>query len=159
MLELAPLMLLSYHSGDKNVVFAVYHGTGSDRREVFGGILLCARDLSNGTWIIAIGYHSRKLGRRVCFLSVCFSVTLIFEFCQRLQARVFARSSCNYASAKSKVQLENLFGIGGWTPKGFFAPQNGPANKKGAVKQAKCVEHIPMVKQNFGEKILDQGHP
>ncbi len=31
------------------------------------------RDLSNGTWIIAIGLHSRKLGRQLC-LFFCFSV-------------------------------------------------------------------------------------
>ncbi len=35
-------MLSSDHSGDKNMVLRFISETGSDRREVFGGILLCA---------------------------------------------------------------------------------------------------------------------
>ncbi len=53
----------------------------SRKPEVIGGKCLgvfcyVPRDLSNGTWINAIGHHSRKLGRQLClffFPSVCYA--------------------------------------------------------------------------------------
>jgi len=40
--------------------------TGSDRRKRLGVFCYVPGDLSNSTWIIAIGHRSGKLGRRVC---------------------------------------------------------------------------------------------
>ena len=80
-----------------------------------------------------------------------------------LQARVFDISSCNFSTAKSKVQLENLFrnwGLG--PPKGlFFTPIKTPQlRKKVAVNRARlCETYSPWSNKIFGENILDQGHP
>src|SRR5512139_4121744 len=79
----ATLMLSSQGQGGYERSFC-----GLSRKpEVTGGRCLgvfcyVPRDLSNGTWIIAIGHHSRKLGRRVCF-SVCLFVTLIFRILRK----------------------------------------------------------------------------
>ena len=76
MLVLAPLLLSSDRLGGIKTWFLRFiTETGSDRREVFGGFCYVPRDLSNGTWIIAIGLHSRKLGRRVGY--VCLFVCLL----------------------------------------------------------------------------------
>ena len=75
--------LLCFHPEareDTNGIFLRFISqTGSDRNTVLGVFCYVPRDLSNGTWIIAIGHHSRKLGRQVCY-SFCFSVTLMFTF-------------------------------------------------------------------------------
>ena len=79
MLVLAPLLLSSEAQGGYKRGFC-----GLSRKpEVIGGTcfgVFCyvPRDLSNGTWIIAIGHHLRKLGRQVCLFFLLF-VTLIFR--------------------------------------------------------------------------------
>ncbi len=67
-------MLSSGHSGGYKRGFCVI----SQKPEVVGGkcfgvFYSITWDLSNGTSIIAIGHHSRKLGRQVCpsFFFVC----------------------------------------------------------------------------------------
>ncbi len=76
MLVLAPLLLSSDRLGGCKRGFC-----GLSRKpEVVGGKCLgvfCSItcDLSNGTWLIAIGHHSQQLGRQLCF-SVCLSVCL-----------------------------------------------------------------------------------
>ncbi len=77
MLVLAPLLLSSEGLGGYKRGFC-----GLSRKpEVIGGKCLgvfCSitSDLSNGTWIVVIGCHPRKLGRHLCF-SVCLSVCLL----------------------------------------------------------------------------------
>jgi len=146
--------------GDKTWFLRFISETRSNRREVFGGILLCApRPIhSNGTWIIAIGHHSWKLGRQVS-LFLCYAN--LSEFCRMLQARVFDMPSWNFVSAKSKVQLENLFGnCGAGIPKGHFCPlQNASTKKKVADDNVKlCKTYSTWLNKIFGEKIFDQGH-
>ena len=98
----------------------------SRKPEVTGGKCLgvfcyVPRDLSNGTWIIAIGHHSRKLGRRVCFsvclfvcLSVCYANFSNFakgyrpEF-STCQAEIFFRQS-------PRSNLKTILKIGGLGP-------------------------------------------
>ncbi len=67
--------------------------TGSDRREVFGGIWLCARrpiqrymDHRDRTSFTEARSSSMFFCLSVC-LSVCYAI--VYIFCQRLQARVF----------------------------------------------------------------------
>ncbi len=76
-------MLSSGHSGGIKTWFLFI----SQKPEVVGGkcfgvFYSITSDLSNGISIIAIGHHSRKLGRQVCpsvCLSVCLFVTLFFR--------------------------------------------------------------------------------
>jgi len=136
MLRVATLLLSSYRQGGIRTWFC-----GLSRKpEVIGGsvwgILLCARDLSNGTWIIAIGHHSRKLARQVClffrfsFRFFCYANVRILQKANRPEF-----SSNQAANFTSKVQGPTgypFWRLGGWAPlRGFFLPpQNAPANKK-----------------------------
>ncbi len=157
-------MLLSEASGGYKRGFC-----GLSRKpEVIGGTCLgvfcyVPRDLSNGTWIIAIGHHSRKLGRQLClfvFLSVCYADFSNFaegyrpEF-SKYQAEILNRQ-------RSRSNLKSCMELGGWEPpKGLFCPlKTSQLTKKVAVNHAKlCETYSPWSNKIFGEKILDQGHP
>ena len=164
--------LLCYHPKARGGYERSFCGL-SRKPEVTGGKCLgvfcyVPRDLSNGTWIIAIGHHSRKLGRRVCFsvsffvsLFLCYANSRIFDKGYRLEF-----STCQaemFFSAKSKVQLANLFeNWGAGTPlRGFFAPLKTPQiRKKVAVNHAKlCETYSTWSNKIFGVKIFEQGHP
>ena len=129
--------LLCYHPKSRGGYERSFCGL-SRKPEVTGGKCLgvfryVPRDLSNGTWIIAIGHHSRKLGRRVC-LSVCLFVCYAnfsnfatgyrpeFSTCQ---AEIFFPQS-------PRSNLKTVLEIGGLgPPKGLFCPpQNAPDKRK-----------------------------
>ena len=162
--------LLCYHPKARGGYERSFCGL-SRKPEVTGGKCLgvfcyVPRDLSNGTWIIAIGHHSWKLGRRVCLsvcLFVCLFVTLIFRILRNATGLSFRPVKLNFFSAKSKVQLENRFGNwGAGTPlRGFFAPLKTPQiRKKVAVNHAKlCETYSTWSNKIFGVKIFEQGHP
>ena len=100
--------------------------TGSDRKKVLGVFCYVPRDLSNGTWIIAIGHHSRKLGCKLC-LSVClfFYYANVSNFAKgyrpqfpTCQAKFFFRQSPR-SNLKSPLEIGGL-----GPPKGAFLPSS-----------------------------------
>ncbi len=163
MLVLAPLLLSSDCPGGYKRGFCVI----SRKPEVVGGRCLgvfcyVPRDLSNGTWIIAIGHHSRKLGRKLC-LSVFPSVALIFRTLQKATGQSFCPIKLQICT--SKVQGPTVYPfwrLGGWDPPtGIFCPLKTPqVRKKLQLTTWNCVEHILHGQTKFVmKKILDQGHP
>ncbi len=137
MLEVAPLC---YHPTPRGGYKRGFCGL-SRKPEVIGGTCLrvfcyMPRDLSNGTSIITIGHHSRKLGRQVCLFvcfSVSFSVTLILRILQKATGQSFRPIKLQIFTSKVQGPTGYPFWrLGGWDPpKGLFLPpQNAPANKK-----------------------------
>ncbi len=120
------------------------------------------RDLSNGTWIIAIGHHSRKLGRQVC-LFFFPSVTLIFRILQKATGQSFRPIKLQIFNSKVQGPTGYPFWrLGGWDPlRGFVCPLKTPQRtKKVAVNHAKlCETYSPWSNKIFGDKMFDQGYP
>jgi len=109
--------------------------TGSDRREVFGGILLCAprpiqryidhRDRTSFTEV-----RSSSMFIFPFFLP---SVTLIFRTLQKATGQSFRPNKLQIFTSKVQGPTGYSFWrLGGWDPlKGLFLPpQNAPTNKK-----------------------------
>ncbi len=135
--------------------------TGSDRREVFGGILQCAqrymdhRDRTSFT-------EARSLIMFV-FPSVFPSVTLTFQTLQKAIGQSFRPIKLQIFTSKVQGPTGYPFWrLVGWDPpKGLFCPLKTPQRtKKIADDCAKfCKTYSPWSNKIFGVKMFDQGHP
>ena len=118
----------------------------------FGVFCSITCDLSNGTWIIAIGHHLQKLGRQLCFsvsLSVCYADFSNFAEGYRLEFSKYQAEIRNRQSWRSN--LKSWMELGGWDPpKGLFCPLKTPQlTKKLQLTTRSCVEHIPHGQTKF----------
>ena len=130
-------MLLSEASGGIQTWFLRFISeTGSDRRDVFGGILLCAprpiqrymdhRDRTSST-------EARTTSLFICLcvcVSVCYANFSNFAKGHRPEFSTYKAVISHQQSPRSN--WIPFLEIGGWDPpKGLFLPpQNAPANKK-----------------------------
>ena len=136
--------------GDKTWFLRYISETGSGRREVFGGILLCAlRPIQR-----YIDHRDRTSFTEVRSSSmfVCFSVTLIFRILPKATSQSFRPIKLKFRTSKVQGPTGYPFWrLGGWDPpKGLFCPhQNASAKKNVQVTTRYCVKHIPRGRTQF----------
>ena len=110
----------------------------------FGVFCYVPRDLSNGTWIIAIGHHSRKLARQVCLFVFPFFLPFFCHancpnFAEGYRPEFSSDQAANFYQQSPRANWIPFLEIGGLgPPKGIFCPLKTPQRtKKVAVNNAK----------------------